>query len=226
MDTTTVYLIAGAAFLASWLVRRWLQTTYRTWSRIPNSHGITGAQTAAAILAKNNVHNVRIESVKGALTDHYDPEGDILRLSSENFHQTSVAAMAVSAHEAGHAMQDAQNDFRLALRRYLVPIAALGSRLGPMIVFFGFISGSDFMLRLGAFLLAGMVLFQIATLPVEFNASRRALRNLRELGLIDGRQDAGTRKVLRAAALTYVAGAVVSFAYLATLLAQGRRTAI
>jgi Zn-dependent membrane protease YugP len=226
VDTTTVYLIAGAAFLASWLVKRWLQSTYSKWSRIPNRHGITGAQTAAAILARNGVDNVRIESVKGRLTDHYDPEQDILRLSSENFHQTSVAAMAVSAHEAGHAVQDAHRDIRLALRRFLVPIATLGSRLGPMIVFFGFISGSGFMLRLGALLLAGMVLFQLATLPVEFNASRRALRNLRELGLIAGEQEAGTRRVLTAAALTYVAAATMSFAYLATLMAQGRRSAV
>lgn len=226
MDTTTVYLIAGAAFLASWLVKRWLQSTYGKWSQVPNGHGITGAQTAAAILARNGVNNVRIESVKGKLTDHYDPERDILRLSSENFHQTSVAAMAVSAHEAGHAMQDAHRDLRMALRRFLVPIAALGSRLGPMIVFFGFISGSGFLLRLGAFLLAGMLLFQLATLPVEFNASRRALRNLQELGLLAGEQEAGTRRVLNAAALTYVAAAATSIAYLATLMAQGRRPAV
>lgn len=226
VDTTTVYLIAGAAFVASWLVNRWLRTTYQKWSGIPNSHGITGAQTAAAILAKNGVDNVRIESVKGSLGDHYDPERDILRLSTENFHQASVAAMAISAHEAGHAMQDAHRDIRLTLRRFLVPIATVGSRLGPMIVFFGFMSGSGLMLRLGAFLLAGMVLFQIATLPVEFNASRRALRNLRELGLVGGEEEVGARRVLTAAAFTYVAAATLSFAYLATLLAQGRRTAV
>ena len=97
MDTITVYIIAGAAFLASWLVKRWLKHTYAKWSGVPNVHGITGAETAAAILAKNGVTNVRIEPVRGRLTDHYDPQKDVLRLSVANFRERSVAAMAVSS---------------------------------------------------------------------------------------------------------------------------------
>ncbi len=224
MDTTIVYLIAGVAFLASWLVKRWLKQTYAKWSRIPNTHGITGAQAAAAILQKNGVDHVRIEATPGRLTDHYDPQRDILRLSATNFQERSVAAIAVSAHEAGHAMQDASNDIRLRLRRFLVPAAALGSRLGPIILMAGIFTQNGTILRVGAFLLAGMVLFQVATLPVEFNASKRALRNLRELGLTDETQEDGIEKVLTAAAFTYVAGAATTIAYFATLFAGRRST--
>jgi Zn-dependent membrane protease YugP len=131
--------------------------------------------------------------------------------------------MAVSAHEAGHAMQDASNDLRLRLRRFLVPAAALGSRLGPVIVMAGLFTGSGTILRIGAFLLAGMVVFQLATLPVEFNASKRALNNLRQLGITDPEQEAGTKQVLTAAAFTYVAAAATSIAYFATLFAGSRR---
>jgi Zn-dependent membrane protease YugP len=226
MSTTTVYIIAGVAFLASWLVKRWLKSTYATWSRVPHSHGITGAQAAAAILRTNGVNHVKIEPIEGRLTDHYDPQRDILRLSAANYQGASVAAVAVSAHEAGHAMQDVSNDFRLRLRRYLVPLAAMGSRLGPYVLFAGLFLGNGTVLRVGAFMLAGMVVFQLATLPVEFNASQRALRNLRELGFTDPEQEEGTRKVLTAAAFTYVAAAAMSIAYFATLFAGGRRGSV
>lgn len=223
MSTTVIYIIAGVAFGGSWLVKRWLASTYSKWSQVPNTHGVTGAQTAAAILQANGVSNVRIEPVKGRLTDHYDPDKDILRLSATNYSQTSVAAMAVSAHEAGHAMQDAHGDFRLKFRRFLVPAAAMGQRFGPIIVIAGMISQNAMILQIGVLLLAGMMLFQIATLPVEFNASRRALRNLRKLGLDDPEQEKGTKRVLTAAALTYVAAAATSLAYFATLFAgRGR----
>ncbi len=223
MSTLTIYIIAGVAFAASWLVKRWLTRTYRRWSQVPNAHGVTGAETAAAILAANGVTNVRIEPVKGRLTDHYDPQRDILRLSATNYAETSVAAMAVSAHEAGHAMQDATGDLRLRLRRFLVPAAAMGQRFGPIILMVGLFSQSRLLLQIGVLLLAGMMLFQIATLPVEFNASRRALDNLRKLGLDDPEQERGTKQVLTAAALTYVAAAATSLAYFATLFAgRGR----
>lgn len=220
MSTMMIYVVAGIAFLASWLVKRWLKATYNKWSQVPNTHGITGAQTAAAILQHNGVSGVRIEPVRGRLTDHYDPQRDILRLSTSNYNTASVASMAVSAHEAGHAMQDATDDLRLRLRRFLVPVAAMGSRLGPMILIGGLILQIDFVLQLGVLLLAGTMIFQIATLPVEFNASRRALKNLRALGLDDPEQEKGTKRVLTAAAFTYVAAAATSIAYFATLFAR------
>ena len=223
MSTTVIYLIAGIAFASSWLVKRWLTSTYKKWSQVENTHRITGAQTAAAILQANDVHNVRIEPVKGRLTDHYDPERDILRLSASNYAGTSIAAMAVSAHEAGHAMQDAQRDLRLRFRRFLVPAAAMGQRFGPIILMVGLFSRSTAILQVGVLLLAGTMLFQIATLPVEFNASRRALRNLRKLGLDDPEQEKGTKRVLTAAAFTYVAAAATSIAYFATLFATRGR---
>ncbi len=222
MTVGLLYLIAAVSFAASFFVKWKLKSTYKKWSRVPNQYGVTGAETAAAILADNGVTNVQIQRVRGKLTDHYDPVKDILRLSRTNFGERSVAAMAVSAHEAGHALQDASNDIRLRLRRFLVPMAALGSRFGPMIAIVGFVIGSTTVLQVGVFLLAGMMMFQIATLPVEFNASRRALNNLERLGLSDPEQRDGVEKVLRAAALTYVAAAATSIAYFATLFARSR----
>ena len=225
MSNTWVYVMAAVAFGGSWLVKQWLKKTYATWSQVPNTYQITGAQAAAAILAKKGIKNVKIERVKGKLTDHFDPAKDILRLSQSNHDSISVAAMAVSAHEAGHAIQDYRDDVRLRLRKYMVPIAAFGGRFSPYLLMGGFMTGSSLFLRLGAFLMVGTLIFQLLTLPVEFNASRRALANLEELGFTDPEQLEGTRKVLTAAALTYVAAAATSIAYIATIWAttRGRR---
>lgn len=222
MSTGLAYLLAGIAFGGSYLVKWWLKRTYKHWSTVENQHRVTGAQTAAAILRDHGVEGVRLQQVRGKLTDHYDPSKDILRLSQSNWGTTSVAAMAVSAHEAGHALQDHSNDLRLRLRRFLVPLAAVGARFGPMVVIGGFLTGSEGVLQVGALLLAGMTVFQLATLPVEFNASRRALESLERLGLSDPAQRDGVEAVLRAAALTYVAAAATSLAYFAMLFARGR----
>lgn len=226
MSNTWVYLIAGIAWVFSWLVKRWLKNTYREWSQVPNQHNVTGAETAAAILRANRVTGVKITSVRGKLTDHYDPMKDILRLSKSNYATRSVAAMAVSAHEAGHALQDATDDFRLKIRRWLVPVAALGGRFGPMVALAGLFTGNGTLLRVGAFLLAGTILFQLFTLPVEFNASKQAMANLKELGLTDPAQIKGVQQVLRAAAFTYVAAAASTMAYFSFLLVSGRRTSV
>ncbi len=226
MSTGVVYLLAAVAFGSSYLVKWWLKRTYRTWSQVPNQYGVTGAQTAAVILQDHGLDNVQIQGVRGKLTDHYDPAKDILRLSESNYANTSVAAMAVSAHEVGHALQDASNDLRLRFRRFLVPLAALGSRFGPMVAFAGLMLNNGFVLRLGVFLLAGMMIFQIATLPVEFNASKRALANLERLGLTDPAQRDGVRKVLTAAAFTYIAAAASSIAYLAFLIGRSRGSSV
>lgn len=222
MSTGLVYLVAALSWGVSFLVKRWLNATYRKWSAVPNQYNITGAETAAGILKANGITNVQIQRVKGRLTDHFDPQKDILRLSESNYGQRSIAAMAVSAHEAGHAIQDATGDVRLKLRKYLVPLAAFGSRFGGMVVMAGFLTGGGMVLRIGAFLLLGTVLFQIATLPVEFNASRRALKNLEALGVTDPEDTEGAKKVLTAAAFTYVAAAATATAYFATLIATSR----
>lgn len=225
MSNAFIYIMAAVAFGGSWLVKRWLKSTYKTWSQVPNTYRITGAQTAAAILKMRGVSNVRIERVRGSLTDHFDPQKDILRLSETNHDSISVAAMAVSAHEAGHAIQDNREDIRLKLRKFMVPVAAMGGRFSPYLLMGGFFLGSDTLLRWGAFLMVGTLIFQLLTLPVEFNASKRAMDNLEELGFTDPEQREGTRKVLTAAALTYVAAAATSIAYIATIWAttRGRR---
>lgn len=225
MSNTFVYIMVAVAFGGSWLVKRWLKSTYAKWSQVPNTFQLTGAQTAAAILKMKGITNVRIERVHGSLTDHFDPAKDILRLSLTNHDSVSVAAMAVSAHEAGHAIQDHREDVRLRLRKFMVPVAAFGGRFSPYLFMGGFLLGSDALLRWGAFLLVGTLVFQLLTLPVEFNASRRAMTNLEALGFTDSEQRDGTRKVLTAAALTYVAAAATSIAYIATIWAttRGRR---
>ena len=222
MSVGMAYLLAGIAFVASWLIKRHLKSTYKKWSKVENQYGVTGAQTAAAILEDHGITGVKLQQVRGKLTDHYDPSKDILRLSQQNWGKTSVSAMAVSAHEAGHALQDFSGDFRLKLRKFLVPLAALGARFGPMVLIVGLLSGNETLLKVGALLLFGMTIFQIATLPVEFNASKRALDSLERLGLSDPAQRAGVEAVLRAAALTYVAAAATSIAYFAVLFARGR----
>lgn len=222
MNTALVYLFLAIAIGGSYLVKWWLQRTYRIWSGVENQYGVTGAQTAAAILKSNQVTNVKIEATRGKLTDHFDPVRDILRLSETNYAGTSVAAMAVSAHEAGHALQDATGDMRLRLRKLLVPIAALGSRFGPMVMIGALVMQSTFILQIAMWLLAGTMIFQLLTLPVELNASKRAMRNLEELGLSDPSQREGTQRVLNAAALTYVAAAATSIAYFATLFMSRR----
>ena len=155
MSNTFVYVMAAVAFGGSWLVKRWLKSTYTKWSKVPNTFQVTGAQTAAAILQMKGITNVKIERVAGSLTDHFDPAKDILRLSQTNHDSVSVAAMAVSAHEAGHAIQDHREDIRLRLRKYMVPVAALGARFSPYLLMGGFFTGSDTLLRWGAFLMVG-----------------------------------------------------------------------
>ena len=223
MPTAMIYIIAAVAFGGSYLVKWWMTRTYREYSGVANQYGVTGAQAAAAILQDNGLHHVKIASVEGALTDHYDPRTDVLRLSRSNFSGKSIAAMAVSAHEAGHALQDATDDFRLKLRRYLVPLAALGGRIGPMVVLAGIMTQSRGILQIGVLLMAGMMIFQLVTLPVEFDASHRAVASLERLGLSDPTQKEAVRKVLNAAAFTYVAAAATSVAYFAFLLGQTRR---
>jgi len=196
------YILAAVSFGGSWLVKRWLKKTYAEWSQVPNTYRVTGAQAAAAILQQRGVTNVKIERVKGKLTDHFDPARDILRLSQSNYDGISVAALAVSAHEAGHAIQDYRDDIRLRLRKYLVPVAAFGGRFAPYFFMGGFMFGSATLLKWGALFMAGTFVFQLMTLPVEINASRRALANLEELGFTAPEQREGTRKVLTAAALT------------------------
>ncbi len=195
-------LIIGA--LAQWHVR----TTFGRWSRVATQRQITGLETAQIIMANRGLTNVGVESVAGQLTDYYDPRTRTIHLSDSS-RQPSVAAMAVVAHELGHAEQHRTGSSLLRLRSMLVPAANLGSNLGVWIVILGLITGILNLAWLGVLLFGLAVAFTIVTLPVEFDASRRARNNLRELGLVvSGDEQRGVSQVLNAAALTYVAAAL------------------
>jgi len=193
------------AFYAQWKV----QSTYKRYSREPNARGLSGHEAARILLRSSGLDHVRLETVPGKLNDHYDPGKDILRLSEGVANSRSVAALGIVAHEVGHATQDAVNYAPLRMRAGLVPVVSIGSWLGPIIFFVGFLlsayTGSTTIAWVGLFLFAGTAVFALVTLPVEFNASRRAQELLYNYQLADGRELKQTKQVLDAAALTYVA---------------------
>ena len=196
------------------LVQFWLRRTYSRWSRVENTSGLTGAQTARAILDANGLGSVRVEAVPGQLSDHYDPRTRTVRLSEDNFNRPSVAGSAVAAHEVGHAIQHAKAYAPLQWRSALVPVAGIGSNFGPIVVVVGAVLGQIGLVQVGIALFAAAVIFQLVTLPVEFDASRRALVQMQTLGLATTSDVGGSRSVLNAAAMTYVAAAAASVAYL------------
>ncbi len=218
---STWFILVLPALLFSMYAQMKIKTTFTKYLQIPSQTGLTGSQVARFILDKNGLSNVRIEPIAGSLTDHYDPRTEVVRLSQNVFGGSSIAAVSVAAHEVGHAIQHANSYFPLSLRSALAPIASFGSRLVWIFIFIGMII-SPFFIDLGIALFVGVVLFQFVTLPVEFNASKRALEQL-ESGIIDGDSARGSKKVLNAAALTYVAATVVALAELLRLLAVFNR---
>lgn len=205
-----------------------VKSTFSKYSQVRNSRGITGAQAAEQVLRTAGVYDVRIERVDGNLTDHYDPRTKVLRLSDSVYGQTSVAAVGVAAHECGHAIQHAKGYAPLKLRSTLVPIANFGSKIAwPLIIFGLFIRGesSTLLINLGIIAFLGAVVFQLITLPVEFNASNRAIRMIADSGMMYGEEIKGAKKVLSAAALTYVASAATAILQLLRILilTGGRR---
>lgn len=217
------YLIGIVAFVMSLAISGWLRSTYTRWSKVANSSGLTGAQVAAAILKANNITNVRVEATRGQLTDHYDPTKRVVRLSEGIYGKANVAGMAVAAHEVGHAIQHARAYAPLQWRSALAPMANIGSQFGLFAAMIGLFLGATGMLNIGIILFSAAVLFQVITLPVEFDASRRAMVQLRELGLVTNRDTSGARAVLSAAAMTYVAAAATSVAYLLYFIMASRR---
>ncbi|HLV10870.1 MAG TPA: zinc metallopeptidase [Trueperaceae bacterium] len=201
-------------FVGTLLVQGYLRNTYAKWGRVPAASGLTGAQTARAILDANGLHDVRVVEVPGQLTDHYDPRKKVVSLSPANFRGATVAAHAVAAHEVGHAIQHANGYAPLQVRTALVPVATLGANFAPWLIILGAFIGALGLVQLGVLLFGAAVLFQIVTLPVEFNASSRAADQLATLGIATTSEVGGTRQVLNAAALTYVAAAAGSIMYL------------
>lgn len=223
-DPTYILVIIGA-ILSVWASAR-VNSTFRKYSRVRSMTGMTGAEAARRILDYNGLSHVRIEHVRGNLTDHYDPSSKVLRLSDATFASGSVAAIGVAAHECGHAVQDQENYGPLKIRSALVPAANIGSRIGLPLVFLGLLLGMNSTLAMiGVWVFSLSVLFQLVTLPVEFNASGRALQMLESYRILTPEENGHCRKVLRAAALTYVAAAASSILQLLRLyiLAGGRR---
>ena len=203
-----------------------VKSTFSKYSNIRNSRNMTGAQAAEYVLRQNGVTGVRIEHVAGNLTDHYDPRSRTLRLSDTVYGSTSVAAIGVAAHETGHAIQHQQKYAPLGIRSTLVPLANIGSRLSWPLIIAGLIfSAFDFLIPIGILLFCFAVLFQLVTLPVEFNASSRAVKLLESNGILNSSEIPATKKVLTAAALTYVASAATAILQLLRLiiLFGGRR---
>ncbi len=223
--TGIAFALMVLVFLASLFIQWRLQAVFGRWSRVANAQGLTGAEVARRILDAHGLHQVRVEPVPGALTDHYDPHAKAVRLSEPNYASPSLAALAVAAHEVGHALQDAQGYAWLRVRASLLPAASIGSNLGPILVILGLGVGALGLAQLGIFLFLAVALFQLVTLPVEFDASRRAMDLLQRLGFLKGQETGPAREVLVWAALTYVAALASSLAtilYYATLL-MGRR---
>lgn len=215
----TLLMIALAiSFYAQFKV----SSAFNKYLKVPSSSNYTGSEIARIILDRNGLYDVRVEPIGGNLTDHYDPRHKVIRLSRNVYNGNSIASVSVAAHEVGHALQHAEGYFPLILRNNLAPIVSFSSRFIWILIILGF-AISPFYLELGIALYFGIVLFQVITLPVEFNASRRALYQL-ENGLVYQSEIESSKKVLNAAALTYVAATLVSIAELLRLFAlMGRR---
>lgn len=200
-----------------------VSSTFKRYSKVRSGRGLTGAAGARLLLDGGGLSHVPIELVKGKLSDHYDPRGKALRLSADVANQASLAALGVAAHEVGHALQDAQGYAPMRVRSSLVPAASLGSNLGILLFIAGlFIGRNPLLMNLGILLFSAAVLFTLVTLPVEFNASRRALALLNSQGILVSTEVEGARKVLTAAGLTYVAAALMAIAQLARLVLISR----
>lgn len=222
------FLVILGMILVFWAQAQ-VKGTYQRYAKVPSTMGMTGAQVAKKILDTMGIHDVKVEPIAGELTDHYDPSAKAVRLSEGIYNSSSLAAAAVAAHECGHVLQDKKGYIPMNIRASLVPVANLGSRFGPVLVMIGlFLSASaglsTLIVNLGIILFGGAILFHVVTLPVEFDASGRALRLIDELGILQGEEHKGARAVLRAAAFTYVATALYAALQLLYFFLLSRRS--
>lgn len=227
------------AIIISTVAQAKVKSTYSKYSKVINRMGITGAEAARRVLSAGGVTNVQITSVSGNLTDHFDPRTNTIRLSDGVYGQSTVAAVGIAAHEAGHALQHAEGYLPNKIRSVLVPITNFGSRLGWILILLGFaFTGvgyyyystpaydspvGDFLLTLGIILYSTSLLFTLVTLPVEFNASKRALKIIESTGMLQGDEFEGAKKTLSAAAMTYVAAALTALLQLLRIITTARR---
>nr|WP_300167501.1 zinc metallopeptidase [uncultured Flavonifractor sp.] len=208
------WIILMPAFLIALLAQLNVSSTFNRYSRVASRRGLTGAQAAEEVLRAHGVYGVRITRVSGKLTDHYDPRTNTIRLSDAVYGSTSIASVGVAAHEAGHAVQYAQEYGPIKVRGAIIPVCNFSSQISILLIILGFAMYSRPLFAVGVVLFAVATVFQVVTLPVEFDASRRAICSLRETHLLDAQELQGAKKVLGAAAMTYVAALLVSIAQL------------
>ena len=208
------WIILVPAMLIALLAQINVSSTFNRYSRIASRRGLTGAQAAEEVLKAHGVYGVRITRVSGKLTDHYDPRTNTIRLSDAVYGSTSIASVGVAAHEAGHAVQYAQEYGPIKLRGAIIPVCNFSSQISILLIILGFVLYSRPLFAVGVVLFAVAAFFQVVTLPVEFNASRRAIQSLRDTHMLDDQELRGAKKVLGAAAMTYVAALLVSIAQL------------
>lgn len=222
LDSTIIILIPAIIF--SIVAQIMVKSAFSEYSKVRNSRGLTGADAAREILDRNGLTNVRIEHISGSLTDHYDPKANVIRLSDDVYGSATVAAVGVAAHEAGHAVQYAEGYYPIKIRNAIIPVTRFGSSLSTPLVILGLALSWDFLITAGILLFCAVVLFQAITLPVEFNASGRALKTLRSSHFLEDDEMKGARSVLTAAAMTYVAAMLSALLSLVRLLViSGRR---
>ena len=229
LDSTWLYIVLVVpAFILSLIAQAKVKSTYSKMAKVKNTSGYTGAQAAAAVLRHYGIMNVRIEETSGKLSDHFDPRTNVIRLSREVYYGTSIAAVGIACHEAGHAAQHAEGYMPIKVRNAIIPVCNIGSYLGLPIAFFGYFLGFEPLILAGLALYSLIALFQLITLPVEFNASARAMELIDSNGLLRSDEEIrGAKKVLSAAAMTYVAALAVTLANLLRFallfLGRGRR---
>ncbi len=202
----------------------WLKNTYKKYSGLRNSRGLTGADAAMNVLRHYQIYDVKIEHISGRMTDHYDPRTKVIRLSDGVYNGTSIAAVGIACHEAGHAAQHANGYVPIKIRNAIIPICNIGSMAGIPLAIIGLFLSSELLINVGLLLYSFVAIFQLATLPVEFNASARAISVIKDSGMLMADEVPGARKMLTAAAMTYVAALATSLAnLLRLLLIFGRR---
>lgn len=215
-DISMIILIPG--LLLAMYAQAKVSSTYNRYKKITSHSGYTGAQFARKMLNDNGLYDVTITQISGRMSDHYDPRANQVRLSAEVYNGTSIASLGIAAHEVGHAVQHATNYFPLTVRNLVVPVTNFSSSIYMLFIFIGIIMNSFSMIQFGIMLFAVIVIFQVITLPVEFNASRRAIATLGGDGVLDAEELSGAKRVLGAAAMTYVAAMVTAMLQLLQLL--------
>lgn len=222
LDYYYIVLVVPALILAL-IAQVQVKSTFHKYNGVPNRRGYTGAMVARQILDANGLSNIQLQRVAGELSDHYDPRAGVIRLSDSTYNSTSVGAIGVAAHEVGHAIQHQVGYLPIKIRNAIIPVTQLGSTLAFPLAIIGLIMRMDLLVQIGIILFCAVVAFQLITLPVEFNASRRALATLEDDHILEGGELKGARKVLSAAAMTYVASLIVAVANLLRLLALRNR---